>query len=310
MMAALARQITIEQPDIDSQLATMVRTLEPVGFKKRRRGPRMAPAPRERHFALGKHVTIECYDCDEHVINSVGALEEACLKVVRSSGATIIKSFFQPFMPQGISGVIIISESHFSVHTWPEHCYAAADFFTCGSSIDIEKATETLKDVFHTPDVFISADMARGIVNNNGVERHVPVCEDSRHVYSLSWKERFEESKAWGIATSVDVYHCDPARIRDAEYIRKYVRELCERIDMRRFQDTVVVDFGEDERVSGFSMMQLIETSLVSGHFANQTDAAYIDIFSCKYYEPREAAEFTLQAFGGEHYQMQVALRS
>jgi len=78
---------------------------------------------------------------------------------------------------------------------------------------------------------------------------------------------------------------------------------------MRRFGECQVVDFGEDERVSGFSMTQLIETSLISGHFANATNAAYLDIFSCKYYEPRTMAEFAVGYFKGATYRMQVSLR-
>ena len=260
--------------------------------------------------ALGKHVTIECYDCDEHLMNSRDELERACLQIVRESGATIISSHFNRFEPQGVSGVIVISESHFTIHSWPEHGYAAVDYFTCGDSVDIRQGIDTMKRLFKTDSIMVSADMARGVVGNNGVERHIPVCEDNQHVYSLNWKEKFEKSKAWGILTSIDIHECDPAKIRDSEYIKTYVRKLCDLIDMKRFQDTVVVDFGEDERVAGFSMTQLIETSLISGHFANQSNRAYIDIFSCKYYEPRLAAEYTLQAFGGDHYQMQVALRS
>ncbi len=263
----------------------------------------------DERFALGKHLTIEIYDAEEHILNSVEILKAGCLKVVRDSGATILDSSFRKFDPQGISGFIVIAESHFSIHTWPEHRYAAVDLFTCGTSIDYDAAIQSMGEVFQTDSIIVSADMARGVLGNNGVERHTPVCEDSRYVYQLSWQDRFESSKAWGLSSSVDVYHCDPEKIRDAEHIKRYVRELCERIEMKRFQDTVVVNFGEDERVAGFSMTQLIETSLISGHFANASNAAYIDIFSCKYYEPREAAEFTLEFFGGEHYQLQVALR-
>lgn len=260
-------------------------------------------------IALGRHVTIDVYDCNEYIINNVQELETGCLKIVRDSGATIIKQNFQRFDPQGISGFIIIEESHFSIHTWPEHCYAAIDFFTCGSSIDFENAIESIKKIFNTDVVIVSADLSRGIVGNNGIEKHIPVCENNNYKHSYSWNERFEESKAWGLLSSVDIYNCDPEKIRNAEFIKQYVRDLCELIDMKRFGDTTVVDFGEDERVSGFSMTQLIETSLISGHFANQSNTAYMDIFSCKFYEPRKAAEFTMKYFNGEHYQLQVSLR-
>jgi S-adenosylmethionine decarboxylase len=56
-------------------------------------------------------------------------------------------------------------------------------------------------------------------------------------------------------------------------------------------------------------MTQMVETSLVSGHFANETNTAYLDVFSCKFFEPREVAEFAISFFKGSHYRLQVALR-
>ncbi|MBP6876135.1 MAG: S-adenosylmethionine decarboxylase [Candidatus Eisenbacteria bacterium] len=110
-----------------------------------------------------------------------------------------------------------------------------------------------------------------------------------------------QEPALWGLATSIDIYHCDPATIRDAEKIRRFVVELCELIEMRRFGDTLVVHFGEDERVAGYSMVQLIETSLISAHFANLTNTVYLDVFSCKMYDPEVVANFAQQFFGGAH---------
>lgn len=111
------------------------------------------------------------------------------------------------------------------------------------------------------------------------------------------------EPAPWGLLTSLDVYDCNPAIIRDAERIRRYVVELCDLIDMRRFGECQVVHFGEDERVAGYSMIQLIETSLISGHFANLTNAAYIDVFSCKPYDPEKVAQFTQAFFEGKSIQ-------
>ncbi len=126
---------------------------------------------------------------------------------------------------------------------------------------------------------------------------------------SLPTLEQFGELGAWGLYSSVDVSDCDPGIIRDAEAIRQYVVQLCDLIQMKRFGETIVVNFGEDEKVAGYSMIQLIETSLISGHFANLTNKAYIDIFSCKYYDPDVAAHFTLSYFKGCDYKLNVALR-
>jgi S-adenosylmethionine/arginine decarboxylase-like enzyme len=122
-------------------------------------------------------------------------------------------------------------------------------------------------------------------------------------------RREYESEGAWGLLASIDLHHCDGALIRDAEAIKRFVVELCERIGMKRFGECVVVNFGEDEKVAGYSMTQLIETSLISGHFANLTNATYLDIFSCKYYNPYEAAEFAKEFFGAEDYALTYTLR-
>jgi len=115
---------------------------------------------------------------------------------------------------------------------------------------------------------------------------------------------------AWGLASSFDIYDCNPETIRDANEIKRFVRELCEVIEMKRFGETVVVNFGEDERVAGFSMTQLIETSLISAHFANATNATYLDVFSCKPYDPKIVEKFAMEFFGGSRCTTQVNLRA
>ncbi len=115
--------------------------------------------------------------------------------------------------------------------------------------------------------------------------------------------------QVWGIASAIDIYGCDPLKIRDAQVIRRFVAELCELIEMKRFGDTQVVHFGEDERVAGYSMVQLIETSLISAHFANLTNTVYLDVFSCKPYDPEIVKDFAQAFFGGTHSALNVTLR-
>ncbi len=126
---------------------------------------------------------------------------------------------------------------------------------------------------------------------------------------ALAIKERAIAEKAWGIASSIDIYDCDPAKIRNADEIRRFVVELCDLIEMKRFGETQVIHFGEDEKVAGYSMVQLIETSLISAHFANLTNAIYLDVFSCKPYVPETVQAFSVAFFGGEHSILNVTLR-
>lgn len=95
--------------------------------------------------ALGKHLILELYGCPPDRLDDPILVERVLTKAVEDSGATMIKPFFHQFSPQGVSGFVIIAESHFSIHTWPEYGYAAADVFTCGEVIDMGKAQETIR---------------------------------------------------------------------------------------------------------------------------------------------------------------------
>ena len=266
-------------------------------------------------FALGRHLIIEYYDCNNKLIlNNALMLKELFHSVAKSIGATIINSSFHPFEPQGVSGYILISESHFSVHTWPEHKYAAVDIFTCGTTIEVEKGVALLKHSLGSERSIISGDMSRGLINDNKCipKKNINICgKDASDIqeHISSWKQLYAQRKAWGILTSLDITECNPLIIRDAAVIKGFVYELCDRIKVKRFGECTVVNFGENERIAGFSMTQLIETSLISGHFSNATNTSYLDIFSCKYYEPREVAEYALRYFMGKNYTMHVTLR-
>jgi S-adenosylmethionine/arginine decarboxylase-like enzyme len=113
----------------------------------------------------------------------------------------------------------------------------------------------------------------------------------------------------WGLLTCIDLYGCDPEIIRSAKAIKKFVSQLCDLIEMKRFGQTQVVHFGEDERVAGYSMTQLIETSLISAHFANQTNTTYLDVFSCKVYDPKLVAQFAKKFFGAKRVKRQTVYR-
>lgn len=110
-------------------------------------------------------------------------------------------------------------------------------------------------------------------------------------------QEEFSSTKAWGLSCSIDLSGCNPEKIRSADSIKAFVYELCELIGVKRFGECTVVHFGENDRIAGYSMTQLIETSLVSGHFANLTNTAYLDVFSCKYFNPSEVCDFAKAFF-------------
>ena len=94
---------------------------------------------------LGRHLLAELYGCSPVRLDDLDFLREATLDAVRRSGATILSDHFRRFSPQGVTGVVIIAESHLALHTWPEHGYVAIDYFSCGDQVDIDLAVDVLE---------------------------------------------------------------------------------------------------------------------------------------------------------------------
>jgi len=94
---------------------------------------------------LGTHTILEFEGCPSQRLGNSGEVEQAFREAARRSNATVVDSLFHYFNPHGVSGVVVIAESHFSVHTWPEHGYAAIDFFTCSDDVNIDVAISHLK---------------------------------------------------------------------------------------------------------------------------------------------------------------------
>lgn len=93
----------------------------------------------------GIHLLIEYHGCDPQILNDVARIETLMLDAARAAGTTVVTSTFHPFAPHGVSGVVVVKESHLSIHTWPEHGYAAVDMYTCGAC-PLEPAQALLRD--------------------------------------------------------------------------------------------------------------------------------------------------------------------
>lgn len=261
-------------------------------------------------LALGRHITIEYYECDHYILLSKDIVEQSLLKAASESGATVVNSSFHDFSPQGVSGVVIISESHFTIHTWPEHDYAAVDIFTCGDSINFETAINSIQQSLGSRQFEISSDLNRGLISKPSYSsNHAAKVNNAAGRFPVSWKKDYDTKQPWGISSSIDIYNCDPGMIRDSSILEQFVQKLCGLIAVK--QDTKYPGpvFNEDPDGKSVSVSQHIGTSHISGYFNNTTGAAYIDVFSCSFYEPREAAEFTVSFLKGSNYKLQVGYR-
>ncbi len=113
--------------------------------------------------AMGRHILVEFSDCNANILNDVAAIEIKMIEAAQVAGATVISSSFHHFSPYGVSGVVVIQESHLAIHTWPEFRYAALDLFTCGDSVDPWVAFDHLKKSFEAN--YSAIEMLRGSHN-------------------------------------------------------------------------------------------------------------------------------------------------
>ena len=121
--------------------------------------------------ALGRQILVELYECDSDLLNDREFISKAMVEAVEKAKATIVASTFHHFSPHGVSGVVVIAESHVSVHTWPEYGYAAVDIFTCGESIDPWIIHISLKDDLRSPNTSVT-EIKRGLFDAPGKLAH------------------------------------------------------------------------------------------------------------------------------------------
>lgn len=113
--------------------------------------------------ALGRHILVEFTGCNADVLNDVSAIEKSMIDAAKIAGATVISSNFHHFSPWGVSGVVVIQESHLAIHTWPEYRYASVDLFTCGETVDPWVSFEHLKQALEA--TYSAIELNRGALN-------------------------------------------------------------------------------------------------------------------------------------------------
>ncbi len=127
--------------------------------------------------ALGRHILAEFFECDREILNDVHRVEIYMKRAALECGATIVNSVFHEFNPHGVSGVVVIAESHLAIHTWPEYGYAAVDVFTCGETVDPWIAARALKEYLKAESIK-TVEINRGELKKKGILHHKPVMMD------------------------------------------------------------------------------------------------------------------------------------
>ena len=259
-------------------------------------------------MALGRQMTVEFYDCSAAILADVKRMEAIFLEAARVSGAHVVNATFHAFEPQGVSGVLVISESHFAVHAWPEHDYAAVDLFTCGPGVDFDAVIRSLGAGMRSGHWIVSSLVNRGILRESGeLERLVPVVEDERsRGLQLSWQERFDHSGARAMSACIDIYRCRKLAEFAEEDWRQLATTLARSVTAAetgsgnwRFHDPN----GDAEFVLGFP------GGRIAGLVCAADRRVYLDVFACGFFAPRTVAETALTALGGTYFRMQPQIR-
>ena len=125
--------------------------------------------------SLGRHLLAEFYGCDRETLNDSDRIKKIMEEAAITSGASIVQSVFHLFNPHGISGVVVIAESHLAIHTWPEYGYSAVDIFTCGEEVDPWQAYHYLKEKLRAGSTS-NVEILRGRIDSDGEGlRHKPL---------------------------------------------------------------------------------------------------------------------------------------
>jgi len=106
------------------------------------------PAKPGEEPSLGSHLLVELFGCESKLLEEERTVGDAMREAAVQSEATVVAQSFHEFKPWGVSGAVIIQESHYTIHTWPEHEYAAVDLFYCGGTVLVHKAVEVLQRRF------------------------------------------------------------------------------------------------------------------------------------------------------------------
>jgi S-adenosylmethionine decarboxylase len=110
---------------------------------------------------------LELYDCDPEAIDSLDVVKTAMVEAAKRAQATIVDVVFHEFNPVGISGVVVIAESHLAIHTWPEHRYAAVDVFSCGDVLQPQVAADYLVEQLGASRASV-VELQRGVLLHHG----------------------------------------------------------------------------------------------------------------------------------------------
>ena len=142
--------------------------------------------------ALGRQILVEFYNCDKIALKNVNHIENAMIEACIVGKATVVTHTFHEFSPFGVSGVVVIAESHVAIHTWPEYGYAAVDIFTCGDTIEPWDLFNHLKEKLGSTH-YSNMELKRGLFDTRGASLPHKILEEDIPESDIEIKELIEK---------------------------------------------------------------------------------------------------------------------
>ena len=242
-------------------------------------------------FTLGRHLTIEYYGCAPDTFLSPESVQKNMEEAAHAARAHIVSSLFHPFEPQGISGVVVITESHLALHAWPEHDYAAVDIFTCSDTMDVQAAIDFLAAAFGASRVEVSSDVDRGVFPLNK-KRDLPNKEARSH--------HGEGELQTGVSLWLDLWG---VRI-DRDNLNHFLTRVWDFPGMAgAAHEEPFIHFHGNGFMAGCG------NSSILGRIHGEESRMDLDLFAGPELPIRRFAEFALGFFKGEHYKLDLKFR-
>ena len=219
-----------------------------------------------REYA-GDHILLDLYGAVQ--LDNPEWIERVIEKACEVAKAQVILSNYHSFgQDQGVSGATILSESHITIHTWPERGFASIDVFMCGKA------------------------------NAMAAVQYLIAAFCANHFEIKTEKRGDAFAQTWGQHLILDLKGCDPEYLKSKANIMEWCASLVNAIDMKAYGAPLVEHFATHSHdAAGYTLIQLIETSNIAAHFAENVGEAYIDIFSCKPFVEKTAIDITKNYF-------------
>lgn len=253
-------------------------------------------------YAVGRHMIADFHGCAYGQIATADVVRAILLEAADKAGATVVGETFRYFSPHGVSGFVIISESHFSIHTWPEYSYAAVDIFTCGDSVNFDTAIAFMQSAFQAQRVEITADLHRGTGIGSPIDQSLPPPTAQEH----SWNELYHRTDAWGMHLEIELVGAPP---QTHESLRELASRLAKRLGHSALFSELETVCNQPDGNPMTSFSGCFYGMQIQAYKRTQSSSVYLEILCNGFQDPKTTGPLAMELSGSKGYRLRVSLR-